>query len=268
LVVQLPPNSTALRESEILTKGRGTEEDIKNLFNWASCGHQRITNQRVRPSLVMIINKFVLQDSDYLNVDYATEKLLSQFQLSGSFSEQVDEWQKRGKTLKTASDLILCYYSSIRVVCIPAHPGGHGSEARKAARYIAQQYRVLDQEIRLAYKRQRDTKLSLDMNLTVETFNNFVDHAFDRLSRNLNTSIDFYYLSTQHRSAPSSFNSHLTNLIYRLLQANNYDKSNEVGFEEVLLQNLLPYLSWCISTQVRSCTDPAGKFHERTVTKC
>lgn len=233
---------------------RATEADIQELFQWASSGHERTVNQRIRPGLLIVINKLTGKaDPEWLNVDYATEKLLSHLELSGAFSELKDQWAKRGKTIRTAQDLILCYYASFRVICVPDLPGG--TAGIKAARYVAEQYRKLYWEICLASRQQRDKKISVGMNPDVESFNTYVEHAFNRLSRDLKSSIDFYYLSSRDETIPSKVSEHLTALIVKMLRMGNYGRSNELLQEEKLLRRLIPYLAWCIGMQIQSSNE-------------
>jgi len=202
-------------------------------------------NQRIRPGLIIIINKLTNRaDSKWLDVDYATQTLLSHFQLSGAFSEECDRWAKRGKTIQTAEDLILCYYDSFRVVCIPDLVDA------KSARLIAQQYKTLYGEIRMASRRLRNKKKELGMNLDVKSFSTYVEHAFNRLSRNLRSSIDFYYLAGRDQQIPSKFSEHLASLIVKLLNKESYNQSNKTGQELDLLSRMTPYLAWCIANQL------------------
>jgi hypothetical protein len=252
--------------SQLLTLARATETDVEELFKWAEGGHERTTNQRVKPGLLIIVNRFKGED-DWLDVNYATSQLLSQLELSGTFAEQKERWEKRGKAIETAEDLILCYYASFRVICIPDLPYEVAGMA-KPARLIAQQYRTLYTEIRWASQGQRESKRRVGMNLDTESFLTYVEHAFHQLSKELKSSIDFYYLDTRdvNSSAPSQFSEHLTGVIVKILNTSTfrdgkYRHSNVTGQEEQILKRLIPYLGLCISTQISTrIKDPAGKL--------
>jgi hypothetical protein len=215
---------------------------------------------------LIIVNRFKGED-DWLDVNHATSQLLSQLELSGTFAEQRDQWEKRGKSIETAEDLILCYYASFRVICIPDLPSEVSGMA-KPARLIAQQYRTLYTEIRWASQGQREKKKRVGMNLDSESFLTYVEHAFHQLSKELKSSIDFYYLDTRdvNSSAPSQFSEHLTGVIVKLLNTMNfrdgkYRHSNVTGQEEQVLKKLIPFLGLCISTQISSrMTRTAGKL--------
>jgi hypothetical protein len=235
---------------------RAHESDVQQLFEWASSGHERTVNQRVRPGLIIIINKLPSKASTkWLDVQLATDTLLSHLELSDTFSELRSKWSERGKEVKTAVDLINCYYDSYRVVCVPEL--GNGDV--KSTRLISQQYKALYGEIRSASRRLRQKKMEVGMNLDSESFNTYVEHAFHKLSKNLNSCIDFYYLASKDQKVPSRISEHLTSLIVKLLEKENYSTSNEIGQETDLLDRLAPYLAWCIATQLRLGSAPYGE---------
>jgi hypothetical protein len=182
------------------------------LFEWASSGHERTLNQRIRPGLVIIINKFPdKSDAEWLDENYATRTLLAHFQLSDAFAEQREIWAKRGKTVKTAEDLILCYYDSFRVICVP------NLTTSKSASVILQQYRTLYREIRSSSARLQEKRKHYGMNLDAESFTTYVEHAFNRLAKDFKSPIDFYYLASKDPIIPRYFNEHCMSLKVQII---------------------------------------------------
>ena len=229
-----------------------------DMFQWASSGHERTVNQRIRPALLIIINKFPQRsDPQWFDVDHATEKLLSHLQLSGSFNDLRARWASRGKTIETAQDLILCYYDSFRVVCVP------DLTSLPSATLISQQLQSLYQEIRLASSRLREKRIKVGMNLDVESFNTYVEHAFNRLTKDLKAPIDFYYLSSSDPIIPSRFSEHMTSVIVKMLIKTKYAIANDTGQEIDLLNRLTPYLASCIAIQISAGPDTEGRFNFR-----
>lgn len=223
------------------------------MFQWASSGHERTLNQRIRPALLIIINKLPRRsDPEWLDVEYATKKFLSHFELSGVFNDLRRKWDARGRTVKTAEDLILCYYDSFRVVCIP------DLTDRISTKLIAQQLGIFYKEIRQSSAQLRDKRLRVGMNLDVESFITYMEHAFFRLTKDLKAPIDFYYLSSRDSNIPSRFNEHVTSLIVKMLQQSDYGHTNQLGQEQQLLARLTPYLACCIAIQVSRLGDMQG----------
>jgi hypothetical protein len=193
-------------------------------------------------------------DSQWLDVDFATKRLLSTFQLSGAFSDLCKKWAMQGKSISTAEDLILCYYDSFRVICVPdlVDP--------KSANLIAKQYRTLYLEITRSSAKLREKRVRVGMNLDVQSFSTYVEHAFNRLTKDLAAPIDFYYLSSKDPVIPSRFNEHMTAVIVKLLHQSDYQRSDQTGQEKQLMDKLTPYLASCIAIQMAG-SGPTGAFH-------
>jgi hypothetical protein len=172
-------------------------------------------------------------------------------------SDLKEQWAKRGKIIHTAEDLILCYYSSFKVICVPDLPAGIAGI--KPSRLIAEQYKKLYREIQRASKKLRNRKLRLGMNLDVESFNLYVEHAFNRLTRDLQSYIDFYYLASHDEIIPTRINEHLAAVIVKMLKMGKYSTSNELGQEKKLLSRLIPYLAWCIAATIQALPEGSGE---------
>ena len=235
---------------------RATEADIMDLFTWASSGHDLTLNQRIKPGLIIIVNKD-RQDpgtnARWLDPDYATRTLLSQLELSPVFRELRNKWVAQEKILRTAEDLILCYYDSFWVLFIP-------NLGLRTARLIAKQYRTLYSKIRQSSKHLREKRMKVGMKLDVVSFDVYIEEALNRLAKGINSQIDFYYLANRESAMPSKFSEHLTALIARLWIKEGYDLSTGDRNEEVLLARLTPYLASCIASQMPSTIDLYGWY--------
>jgi hypothetical protein len=203
--------------------------------------------------LIIVINKDT-NDAEprWLDADFATKTFLAHFELSSAFQELRDKWATRGKTLRTAEDLILCYYDSFRVVCIPAL-------TTRTSTVIAAQYRTLYREIRQSSAHLRDKRVGFGMKLNASSFSLYVEHASHRLAKDLKSPIDFYYLAKRNSGIPSSFSEHLTALIVKLQEK---IASEEVGREAALLTRLIPYIACCIVLQILEYDDNQRKLLE------
>lgn len=228
---------------------RATESELIQLFQWAVAGHERTINQRVRPGLIIVVNKDVPSaDKEWLDVNYATKTLLSHLELSPRFAELREVWKTRGKVLKTAEDLIHCYYDSFRIICIP-------SLEPSTAQTIAVQYRKLYDEIRKSSDKLRKKKIQVGMNLDVGSFTKYMENAFSRLAKDLTSSIDFHYMASKDTDRPSKFREHVTNLLKKLKDDGLMSKEMEHGENDIipeaeLLNRITPFIACCIASKI------------------
>jgi hypothetical protein len=181
---------------------------------------------------------------DWLDVDYATETLLSHLELSSAFADLRRTWRKRGKSLKTAEDLILCYYDSFRIICIP-------NLDQMTTHTIAIQYDKLYKEVRQAIEKMRVKKKSVGMNLNVQSFNKYMEYAFERLARDRTSSIDFHYLESKDASRPRKFHEHMLALMISLKEEEERHSPDSVADQQAFLTNLVPFLATCVAFGVR-----------------
>jgi hypothetical protein len=235
-----------------LTCFRATQSDIEKLFEWASNSHDRTYNQRIRPGLLIIVNNssppIEHNRGKWLDPNYATEKLLNAIDISESFPDQCEEWRRRGRDIRSARDLILCYYESFRVVHIP-------TLSYATAEDVTFQHEKLYREIRQASTRLRETREQLGMSLNTTAFVQYMDHAFNRLAKDIRKSINFYYLSYRGEEVPSKFSDHLTSLIAAVQEDQRPDG---LGQERELLNQLRPYIAGCVVLHTSNQQDGSG----------
>lgn len=181
---------------------------------------------------------------DWLDVDYATETLLLHLELSPAFADLRSTWRKRGKVLKTAEDLILCYYDSFRIICIPKLD-------QMTTHTIDIQFGKLYKEVRQAMEKMRVKKKSVGMNLNVQSFNKYMEYAFERLARDRTSSIDFHYLESKDASRPRRFHEHMLALMISLKEEEERHSPNSVADHQAFLTNLVPFLATCVAFGVR-----------------
>lgn len=232
---------------------RATENELDHLFQWASIGHERTFNQRIKPGLLIIINKDAPSpDKRWLDVDYATSELLRHLELSTRFEELKEEWRLRGRAISTAKDLILCYYDSFRIICIP-------SFTPETTHEIAVQYLKLYNEIKRVSERVRRKRMQAHMNLDVRRFCNYVEHVVRRLARDLRSSVDFHYLASKNTEHPIRFRDHVTALIVKLKQEEeNVDPPCDAR-EGELIGRVIPFIACCIVSQSHRNSTIPGK---------
>ena len=234
---------------------RATETELDQLFQWASPGHERTVNQRIRPGLLIVVNMDAPSlDEQWLDVDYATDRFLQNLELSDNFEELKEEWRLRGRVISTARDLILCYYDSFRIICIPSHA------APDTTHGIAIQYSRLYTEIEDISKQLRRKKMQVHMNLNVPKFCNYIEHVSSRLARDLKSCVDFHYLASRNSSQPTKFRHHMVALMNKLKEdEENVDPPCDVQ-EGALINRVIPFVACCIAFQVYNNASSPGKL--------
>lgn len=232
------------------------------MFQWASIGHERTVNQRIRPGLLIIINKDAPDSNErWLDVNYATSELLRHLELSNKFEDLKEEWRLRGLPISTSRDLILCYYDSFRIMCIP-------SLTPETTHEIAIQYSRLYDEIRAISGRLRRKKMQVHMNLNVRSFCNYVEHVCNRLARDMKISVDFHYLASRNASRPIKFRDHVVALMVKLKEdEENVDPPNDVQ-EAKLIDRLIPFLACCIVSQSACDNSQRGQYSNMLIGCC
>lgn len=249
----------------ITTNPKATEDEISNLLDWASSGHEWNFNQRVRPGLLIIVNKDGRTGDtgrQWCDVDYATKTLTDKLSLSDRFKRLQELWHQRGKELETTKDLILCYYDSFRVVCIP-------SLNAQSTTVIAAQFEKLYFEIQASSQKLRRKRQLVGMDLDVESLMLYMNHAFHRLSKGLKNPIDFHYLATKVSQTPTGFPGHLVNVL-ATLKDNQQGPSAEasIGQEQRLLNSVIPYLASSIVLEISTTRPSRNAKITDLVAKC
>jgi hypothetical protein len=225
---------------------RASQDMLDTLFDWAKDGHERTLNQRVRPGLIIVLNKNTAQSHDILgDVNEATQKLLNSFQNSTRFEELCRKWKARGRTVRTAEELILCYYDFFRVLSVPTH-----TTQPPVAKQIAHQLRTLYEEIEAMSRRIREKRRTFNMDLDVSSFSAYLEHSVNTLARDHRNSIDFHRLSEGDYALPSKFSEHLVQLLSNMVKLRELDTTNIVGGEAGLVVDAIPFIAACIMAQL------------------
>ena len=213
-------------------------------------------NQRIRPGLLIIINQDAPStDERWLDVDFATKELLKNLELSTRFEDLKEEWRLRGRPISTAKDLILCYYDTFRIICIPSLTPG-------TAHDISVQYSRLYVEIRGISERLRRKRMQVQMNLNVQSFCNYIEHVFNRLARDLSSSVDFHFLASKNVKRPTKFRDHVTALMVKLKEdEEDVDPPCDVD-ETKLVDRVIPFIACCIASQSPQTGHSSGMWND------
>ena len=189
----------------------------------------------------------------WLDVEYATKRLLAHLELSTAFAELREKWRLRGTTLRTAEDLILCYYDSFRIVCIP-------TLTPETTHTIAVQYNKLYQEIQNTSERMRKKKLKLGMKLNVEKFSKYMQDALRRMAKDLTSWIDFHYMAIKYTERPVTFSEHVAALLAKLREHREQESKGGNVQEAEIVSRLTPFVACAIASSIPKSSRKESKL--------
>ena len=196
-----------------------------------------MTNQYFRPALLVVVNNDHRDNIEqWCDIDFATEAVLENLDASTWFDDQKSTWNRRGKEINTARELLLCYYDDLRVAFIPS-----GEAVR--TQVIFEQYQKVYAEIRAGAQRVQRRRRSAGVSPDIETFTLYTELAFQALSENLDGSVDFYDIMGQVTRLPQNLPEHLVNVLVKL-------KRKKSSSEQRLLSDLIPYLAAVLTLEI------------------
>ncbi|KAK3941958.1 hypothetical protein QBC46DRAFT_352819 [Diplogelasinospora grovesii] len=230
----------------VTNNAKASHTILEEMFKWAKDGHEKTLNQRVRPGLVIVLNKMAQESHEVLSsVEKATRQLLDSFQRSSRYGELRMKWAARGRTINKAEDLILCYYDSFRVISIPQHTKTSPATARR----ISAQIKVLYGEIRDVSYSIRKKRRALNMDLDVASLNAYLLQSVTALARDHHNALDFHRLAEGDSALPRRFSEHLLQLLSNMVKHRRLDQAQEVGGESGLITSVIPYIAASIVAQ-------------------
>ena len=181
---------------------------LSKLLSWAHAVVEKSTNQPVLPHAIICLNATDPGiDQRKWDVDFATDNLMDT--VAGavgrdiSYREYSEYWNNHGRSVQTMRNLLGCYYSSIRVVCVP-----------RKGRYmlVEEQVQKLHHEIDFACKQSYDAKRISRMLATSDELNQYLQAAFDHFSQNLDTPFNFLEVAFKNSPIPRDFGGNILKL--------------------------------------------------------
>lgn len=217
------------------------------MFRWAKGGHERTPNQRVRPGLIIVLNKMSMDTHDsILSTERATRQLLQSCENSTRFQELQQKWRVGGKPIGTAMELIRCYYDDFRVISIPQLTRSSPSTVQS----IADKIKTLHGEILAMSEKIREKRKSLNLNPETSSLNAYLHRSAAALGRDYENSLDFHELSAGDISPPRRFSEHLAQLMARVVKLRHLETSQAAKGESELVFQMIPYIAACIVAQI------------------
>jgi hypothetical protein len=183
------------------------------LLEWGKASLETSVNQPTLPHAIIALNSTDIGvSSDEWDIAFATQSLLNANAdcldaLNGQreFISMAEEWRNKGRSIRTVLDLILCYYSTFRVVRIP----------------IKGRYQLLDEQIRKlhdliakACDSSFKTKQRARMLLDSDELDIYIQSAYTHFAtlKGLKEPFNFMKVSLKHNPIPTDFKGHILQL--------------------------------------------------------
>jgi len=146
------------------------------------------------------------------------------------------QWRtERKKSIKSLNDLILCYYSDFKIICIPS--------ANDPPHIINKQYTKLGELIGTGAQESENARKLAGLLMTSEDLDYYLEQGFDHFST---SKLPFNFLQAAVQAKPVSirFSDHLLRTALILLR----QRPNDSGIH--LLENLAPIVASSIFLDV------------------
>ncbi|KAI1367159.1 hypothetical protein F5Y08DRAFT_350010 [Xylaria arbuscula] len=192
----------------VLRNPRVIEHVFERLVQWAVAAIETSSNQPVLPHAIIALNASEHDvDDKRWDVLNTTDSILNDLghtvNHNVTFMKWAQFWRERGKAINTLVDLILCYYSSIQIIRLPA-------EGRP--RLMKQQVGKLYDATLTACISARCARYQARMLLDVEDLNNYLQEAFNHYSNTLESPFDFVQASSRNSPIPPDFGGNILKL--------------------------------------------------------
>ncbi|KAL1602434.1 hypothetical protein SLS60_005850 [Paraconiothyrium brasiliense] len=205
----------------VLRNPRVVENVLEQLVSWAAAALETSSNQPILPHAIIVLNASEndIDESEW-DLDNATTKILESLSRivfkNTVFKKYAQFWRERRKQIETVEQLMLSYYSSIRV-----------QAASGAADAMCEQAR----------QRKADLRMLLD----AEELQSYLQCAFDHFAISLDKPFDFVEASFSNSPIPLDFGGNILKLAIKLM--NVWENQADIQF---LLQELSYMVSSCI----------------------
>ncbi|KIW04786.1 uncharacterized protein PV09_03974 [Verruconis gallopava] len=197
----------------VLKNPRVIEGVFERLIEWASAALEAASNQPVLPAAVIALNATEINvEPELWDVERGTRSLLDSLATTvrenSTFKKHVEFWAYRNKRIESLEQLVLCYFSSIEVVRIPAT-----GRPKLLQIQIEKLYDAIDR----GCVRARERKLSLRMLLNAGEMQSYLQHAFDHFSQTLDEAFDFVRASLFNSPIPLDFGGNILRLALNVM---------------------------------------------------
>jgi len=150
----------------------------------------------------------------------------------GPLPKLAERWRKQGKKIATLQDLLLCYYSGFKVVCIP-----HSS---RPPALLHEQYQKLYQEIQVASKSSEERRKSVGLLMISEELDRYFEIGLEHFSQNPEAPFNFLSSALKYNPINPTFKDHVLNLF--VYMSKNFPEWSE----SEVLERTAPLVASCV----------------------
>ncbi|KAI0886923.1 FabD/lysophospholipase-like protein [Annulohypoxylon maeteangense] len=181
---------------------------LDKLIRWGAASIDKSLNQPVLPHAIIVFNATDINvDEKEWDVNKATQMLMTDIQdailREPALQEHVHTWRRRGKTIKSAKELLECYYASISVVRIP-YKGSYMLMNEQVGKLCD----LLKDHCKASYLRKRQVRMLAN----TEKLQFYLQAAYDHFTKDLNTPFDFVKETLRHSPISRNFEGNILNL--------------------------------------------------------
>lgn len=235
-------------QSSVLTK----------LIDWGAAAFERSLNQPNLPHCIIVLNcSDATLDPTQWDIKNATEALLSTVRDAVNYVEGVprfralaDHWRKLGRDICSTKDLILCYYSSFRVLRLPAD-----SQPGRMREQVSQ----LRQSIEHCCQKACEAKRRTRMQTSAEELGRYLQSGFDHFTSHLDLPFDFMQVSLAQNPTIHDFGDHILHLCLTIqrLYGQDHDKTRRE------LERMGSFVASCVMLDCVRC--PTGRLETLSI---
>ncbi|KAI9741990.1 MAG: hypothetical protein M1834_000379 [Cirrosporium novae-zelandiae] len=192
------------------------ESVFETLLRWADEALEKSSNQPVLPHAVIALNGWNnCSRSEWWDVDSATDMLMTSVNKAidqdPKLKPYADFWRSKGQKIDSLASLLFCYYSDVKVVCVPQNGRPNLMDDQ-----IDKLYRT----IRVAAESSLSQKKSLRMLLDGNKLQPYLQYAFDHFTSDLDTPFDFVQASFANNPIPLDFGGNILKLALSVHRCN------------------------------------------------
>ncbi|KAF8243740.1 hypothetical protein K440DRAFT_663912 [Wilcoxina mikolae CBS 423.85] len=209
---------------------RTIETIISQMLQWAETVLQKSVNQPMLPYAIIVINALDAESTEPWWKDNITDVQLDKYakciETDPILMELVKYWGKRNKPIATLRELILCYYSGIKMICIPH------MKSTSAAPLLIKQYKKLHGEIQNAMIQTRKMRIEAELLMDSEELNIYLGDAFDHFSSEPSRPFNFLSAAFARNPVRTAFGARVVDVATRLMRTRMFEAGRKV-FKEL-----------------------------------
>ena len=129
---------------------------------------------------------------------------------TGLLPKLANQWRERGKPIRSFKDLLHCYYSGFKIICIPS--------ANQPPQLIHNQYTKLYEEIRRASDISAERRETLGLLMSSEELEVYLRYAFEHFSGNGTEPFNFLDAAIRNNPIAATFADHIIKVAVLLMK--------------------------------------------------